>query len=160
MKHARHILLITALIAASLGKAYSLTADELGRYLGVSSWSSRVDLVAESFTTEIWTIKDGAPGKRLIEGMTAWNKKPEKGFTVMIGTQNGKYRVVVAYGGGVTMSTSDQIPTFSHTLSQGLPETIKEGDFPLFGQPKMLGNRNPSDITAFTNGFLLRIKKK
>jgi len=30
----------------------------------------------------------------------------------------------------------------------------------LMGQPKMDGNRNPSEITAFTTGFLLRIKKQ
>jgi len=160
MTRIHNILLHLTLAVFTITGAHSVTTEELSRYLGVSAWSTTVDLPASSFITEIWTIKDGTSGERLIEGMPAWNKNPKKGVTIMIGTENGKYKIVVAYGGGVTMTSSEKVPTFRSTMSGELPKTIKEGDFPLMGQPKMDGNRNPSEITAFTTGFVLRIKKQ
>lgn len=151
---------ITALIAASILAALpasAITTEDLARYLGVSSWSTSVELPPQSFVAELYTIEAGKVGARLLEGMPAWSNEPEKGLVIMLGSDNGKYRVVFAYGGGVTMSVQSGIPTFSATLSPGLPKTVTAGDYILFGQPnKKKGAAD--DISSFERGFLLRIK--
>ena len=148
-----------ALCVLAASHSYGLTVDELARYLGVTSISTTVALPSESFTTEIWTIDDGAPGKRLISGIPARNRYPERGLTIMIGDENGKYKVVLAYGGGVTMNTLTSIPIFKTTVSGDFPKSIVEGDFPLFGEPKSANGGSSREISTFQQGFLLRIKK-
>ncbi len=156
----RHIIsVIVAFCIMAMANAQALTVDELARYLSVTAFSTTVKLPAESFTAEIWTIKDGEPDKLLIDGMAAWNKNPEKGITVMIGADNGKYRIVIAYGGGVTKSIVSGGPNFRSTMSEEFPKTIQEGDFPLMGEPKVGGSQNAREISAFQQGFLLRIIK-
>jgi len=159
MKTHRTIATLVTICTLSISHAYSITVDELARYIGVTAISTTVDLPSESFVTEVWTIKNGLPDKLLIEGMPAWNRDPEKGITVMIGNDGGKYKVVVAYGGGVTMTANTDIPTFRGTLSGDFPKSIGEGDFPLFGEPKAGGGHSARETKTFVQGFLLRIKK-
>jgi len=158
MKHLRSIPLLIAIFAMTLTCSYALTADELARYLGVSSWTTVIDLPPQSFVAEIWSIKDGVPEKQLIEGMAAWNKMPEKGITIMLGSQDNKYKIAIAYGGGVTMTTATSIPSFNSTMGSSLPKTLAEGDYALYGTPKEKGLK-AEDVASYKAGFLLRIKK-
>ena len=149
-------LIVTSSIAASSASAVS--ADDLARYLGITSASTRVTLPPESFVAELYSIEDGKVGKRLLEGMPAWSKEPQKGLVIIWGSENGKYRFVFAYGGGVTMGVHTEIPTFNGTLSESFPMTIETGDFVLFGEPN--GKvRDATEISSFSRGFLLRIER-
>ncbi len=152
---------LTVLSAATLlvHGARAITADELARYFGVSWWTTKIDLPPEAFTAEIFHIVDGAVGERLIEGMPAWSKKPESGLSVLLGVQDGKYKLVVAYGGGVTMTTASQVAVFDQTLGISLPEKIGAGDFVFFGKPKVNATEARSDdVRSFSQGFLLRVR--
>lgn len=158
MKSHHLIPAFVAILLLSSPWAKAVTADELARYLGVNTWSTKVALPPGSFTAEIYTIKNGAPDKRLLEGMSAWNKKPEKGLTVLLGSVDNKYKAVIAYGGGVTVGVVSDIRTFDSTSGPCLPEQISEGDYLLFGS---LRDKNlpAENIASYKEGFLLRIKK-
>lgn len=159
MNHKVLLTTLCALCTIGLTQTHAMTADELARYLDVTAISTTVELPAESFVTEVWTIKDGQADKRLIEGMAAWNREPDRGITVMIGAENGTYKVVVAYGGGVTMRALSGIPVFRGTLSGDFPQKISEGDYPLFGEPRFGAGGSAREMNTFKRGFLLRIRK-
>lgn len=152
-------LLALAVILFTRTPASAITADELQRYLGVNSWTTVVALPPESFIAEIYEIKDGAPAGRIIEGDSRWTKKADSPLTIMAGTQDGKYRIVVAYQGGVTTSAHTSVKTYSVTVSPNLPTRIEEGDYVLFGHPASpSSNKTPEDISSYSSGFLLRVK--
>ena len=158
--HLQPITLILA-FAAAIQATLAITTDELASYLGVSSWNTTIDLPPESFIVEIYTIKDGAPNKRLIEGMTEWSKAPEKGITFMIGSVEIGYKVVVKYGGGVTMTAIPPMKNFTHTMSSELPDSIGEGDHVLIGKPYPDYNNSPiNPVSGYSEGFLVRVTKK
>lgn len=154
-------LIVTTLIILGFSPALAITADELAKYLNISSWTTTVSLPSESFVVEVYKISDGSLGERIFEGMSAWSKHPEKGLQVMSGPENGKYKIVIAYGSGSTLTINTNVPIFDGTLSSDLPDTIKEGDYVLFGKPKRDGSVPVAEsIKSYSEGFVLRVKRK
>lgn len=156
MKLPRLAFTLTASLALCVADASALTAEELARFLGVTWWTKTVTL-PESFVVEIHHIVDGAVGECLLEGDARWSKNPETGFTILAGLQNGKYRMAIAYGDGVTLTVESQIPAFQQTMSSGFSARIGEGDYVLFGEPKP-GAAQSDDLRTYARGFLLRVK--
>ena len=140
--------------------AFAITADELASYLGVFSWRTVVDLPPESFTVQVYEFSDGVIADHpLIDGTTAWSRTPEQGTVVMIGPQDGKYKVALKFSSGGTLSVASDVPVFRNTLSGDLPK-VREGDYVILGQPKEGDTpRGSNDLSTFSKGFLLRVKK-
>jgi hypothetical protein len=153
-------LLLAILTTITLYPALAVTADDLAKYLGVSTLSTTVTLPSESFIVEIYKISNGAIGDRIFEGIPAWSKSPEKGLQIMYSQENGKYRIGILYGSGNTLTVTSDVPAFDSTLSPNLPDTIKAGDYVLFGKPKRDGSIPVAEkISSYSDGFLLRIKE-
>jgi hypothetical protein len=159
MPSPRFIAILFAVAAFATSHALAITADDLARYLGVSSWSTAVALPPGSFVTEIYSIKEGRPDKLLLEGNSKWNQRPEKGIVVMLGVEDGVYRVVIAYGGGVTMGSKTGIPKFGSSISPGLPSRLQAGDYVLVGQPQSFQSKQSSEaVSDYSSGIFLRVK--
>jgi len=156
MSHLRPLFLILLAVLAASPKAGAITGDELASYFGINSWTTKVFLDPGSYMVEIHEIKDGKVDHLIVEGDARWTR-PKTGVTVMIGTEEGKYRIVVAYEKGVTVSAISGVPAFSSYSSPSLPEQVREGDYVVMGQQSPEA-RNLGDVSSYARGFLMRVK--
>ena len=156
-----NLLTLIASALLSLHSASAITADELSRFLGVASWHTVVSLPAKSFTVQIFEFADGSVSTHpLIGSESEWTKNPEAGATILVGPQDGKYKVMITFPSGDTITVPTQTSVFSNTRSTHLPEQIEEGDFIFFGQP--LGgdsHHGSNELRSYSKGFLIRVKK-
>lgn len=154
--------LLTALLIAltfPLTQAHATTAEELAKYLEISTWSTTVALPPASFTVAIYQIKDGVASERLLAGLPAWNKNSGKGITVMLGPENGKSKLVLISGDQGTIMTTIGFSTDQARFSQPLPKKIREGDYILTGTPKDPRDFPAQDPSKYKSALLLRIGK-
>lgn len=159
MRIIKLLLVLLAVAMVSTGVSSAITPDELAAYLGITSWRTAVELPPNSYTAELYEFVDGKAKDANIIALPEYAKHPEVGFTIMTGSQNGKYRFVVMGWNGTYGVTTEE-GTFGSTIGGSLPDKIKEGDFILFGEP--LGGaafHASDDIHSFSKGFLLRVKK-
>ena len=146
-------------IACALGHCFAITADDIAGYLGVKSWESVVALPAEDFRLMIIEIDDGRPGNPAYSGDSNWNADPEKGFAILIGLENNKYKIVVLNKGSrIIQDTCTQVNAFDETSASPLPKNIGLGDYFLFGVPKS-DRSSHSKIGDYKRGYFLRVEK-
>ncbi|MFZ4777411.1 MAG: hypothetical protein ACOYM3_18745 [Terrimicrobiaceae bacterium] len=140
--------------------AFGLSADQLAKYFGISTWNAVVQLPPKSFTVNVYAFANGVIGNCILSGQPEWNSKPDEGFVIMLGVENGQYKLVTSYpsGKGPTIDTSTQIKAFQSTIGFPLPEVISTGDYILFGSPKEDRSAH-SKLDDFESGFVLRVSK-
>ncbi len=158
MKISRSSILASLAFLFCAPQVDAITADDLARYLEVSSYTTIVGLSPGSFVAEVYEIKDGEVAGLVVEGDRRWSKKAEPSLTIMTGTEGGKYRIVVAYEDGVTVSAVTTLQKFSHVISPSLPPRIEAGDYILFGKPKDAAAKRIDAISSYSSGFLLRVR--
>lgn len=156
-------LLLTLLLSTllSIQSASAITADELSRFLGVANWRTVVALPGKSFTVQVFEFANGVVSNHtLIGSEPEWTKNPEAGATILVGPQDGKYKVMVIFPSGDSITAATQTPVFSTTVSSHLPEQIQEGDFIFFGE-RLAGEsyHGSNDVRSYSKGFLVRVKK-
>lgn len=156
-------LLLTLLLSAllSIQNASAITVDELSRFLGVESWRTVVALPAKSFSVQVFEFANSVVSNHpLIGSEPEWTKNPEAGATILVGPQDGKYKVMITFPSGDTIAVATQTSVFSNTLSSHLPEQVQEGDFIFFGE-RLGGDsfHGSNDVRSYSKGFLIRVKK-
>ena len=160
MKHAKLLLtlLVTFMVGGNVGKA--LTTDDLAAFLGIYSWHTVVDIPPDSYSLQIFRFADGKVADADLLKVTKLTKEQSNDVTILVGTEEGKYRWMIRNAGGSYGSpTSD--PKLERTCSPPLPEKVQEGDFLLLGAPLEGRPFNGStDLHSYSKGYLLRIKKK
>jgi len=152
------VLLIITISASLLAPASGVTADQLARYLGVSSMSTTVWLPPKTYVVEIYEIKDGKIDRRLIKSDPDWITTKEGPLTIMLGPDGEKQKIVFCVGESMTVTAHTDVSTMGGTVRPPLPEFIKApGDFIFLGRGDLKKNRNLQDPKSFESGLLLRV---
>ena len=104
-------------------------------------------------------IDDGKPGNHVYSGDSNWNTDPEKGFAILMGRENNKYKIVVLNKGNRSIhDTCTGVTAFDEISARSLPSNIGPGDYVLLGVLKP--NRpSHSKIDDYKRGFFLRVEQ-
>ena len=158
MKNYIIALSILASMAGLKSGQAEITTTELAAFLGVTSWKTKVDLKPGSYTIQIFTIADGVADKPVMQPNPLRPKDDDTSLAILCGQEDGNYRFTVSYPGGGTFGATLPSELFSYSTTNILPDTVKAGEYALFGQMKKSENmKSANNISAYSKGYLLRV---
>jgi hypothetical protein len=169
MKTYRFMKILCLVLFLNISNSIAHTVDDLATPLGGSSWETYVDLPTDSYTIDLYEIKDGGLGKRLTQ-FSAFNCKHNARIVIMSSDAEDKTTVTISTGGlSVRIPCADNFSNSPnhHFLYPIIPAVVTAGEYPLFGCPNETSEKYKNmksdfgkNTEDFINGVVLKITSK
>ncbi len=150
--------LFLALMVVAQTCPASPTLDEISGYLGISPWTSHIELNSQELSLELWRFKKG----KIVQLIAKIGVSPivtkDRRLAILIGPQGRRSRVFMRCDRYETEGCFSLISKSRGFTSVTLPSRLTPGDYPLFGTLRFFGPINLGSCDSYTEGIMLRIR--
>jgi hypothetical protein len=169
MKIKKPVKIIILLCAWCIPNIMALTAEDIASHLGIYSWETQVDLPINTYTIELYEIKNGALGTRLT--MDEMLPKSHQNHIIVMAQIDEKNKANATLKVGDFVHKALPINNLFRNSNEvsfknEIPSTITSGEYPLVGNVdlvktnKTVGEGLGKNVSDYSNGIVLKVTSK